>query len=302
MSSAHRSILAVTLFLISTFPGTAAFPQAVKFIRHPADPLPLANVPVAPVPCTWDSDRAPVTRYAAAAGSSDADSPCDTPPVIAPSLIVPSANPCNPSGPAQPGCNPPRDLAQEHLASMGKPGQKILRAREKVLEILQTESACSAWFREKDTNPADTFRTLNFEVDRHGEELILESKGPGDVTLFRYPYVAKVFQGEGPYATITINAKGAFFSPMANVVEVWKEGGPVSNRSPRVTDVGPYAGDTMHAQVLVLLHEFGHVLDILPTDENNVDGKSVQNTNEVLRFCRTEVESKNKRPTLSAAR
>jgi len=72
--------------------------------------------------------------------------------------------------------------------------------------------------------------------------------------------------------------------------------------APRVTDVGPYAGDTMHAQVLVLLHEFGHVLDILPTDENNVDGKSVQNTNEVLTLLRTEVESKNKRPTLSAAR
>ena len=300
MSSAHRSILAVTLFFISTFPGTAAFPQAVKFIRHPADPLPLANVPVAPVPC--DSERAPVTRYAAAAGSSDADSPCDTPPVIVPSVIVPSVNPCNPSSPAQPGCNPPRDLVQEYLASMGKPGQKILRAREKVLEILQTENACSAWFREKDTNPADTFRTLNFEVDRHGEELILESKEPGDVTLFRYPYVAKVFQGEGRYGTITLNAKGAFFSPMANVVEVWKEGGPVTSRGPRVTDVGPYAGDTMHAQVLVLLHEFGHVLDILPSDENNVDGKSVQNTNEVLRFCRTEVESKNKRATLSSAR
>ena len=301
MSSAHRSILAVTLFLISTFPGTAAFPQAVKFIRHPADPLPLANVPVAPAPCIRDSGRVPVTRYAAAAGSSDADSRCDTPPVIVPSLIVPSANPCNPSGPAQPGCNPPRDLAQEHLASMGKPGQKILRAREKVLEILQTESACSAWFREKDTNPADTFRTLNFEVDRHGEELILESKEPGDVTLFRNPYVAKVFQGDGRYATITIDAKGAFFSPIANVLEVWKDG-PVTNRRPRLTDVGPYAGDTMHAQVLVLLHEFGHVLDILPTDENDVDGKSVQNTNEVLRFCRREVESKNKRPTLSAAR
>ena len=302
MSSAHRSILAVALFFISSFSGTTAFPQAAKFIRHPADPLPLANVPVAPAPCTRDSDRAPVTRYAAAAGSSDADSSCGTPPVIAPSVIVPSVKPCNPYGPPQAGCNPPRDLVQEYLESIGKPGRKILRAREKVLEILQTENACSAWFREKGPNPADTFRTLNFEVDRHGEELILESKEPGDVTLFRYPYVAKVFQGEGPYATITINAKGAFFSPMANVVEVWKEGGPVSNRSPRVTDVGPYAGDTMHAQVLVLLHEFGHVLDILPTDENNVDGKSVQNTNEVLRFCRTEVESKNKRPTLSAAR
>jgi len=302
MSSAHRSILAVALFFASNLPGTVAFPQAAKFIRHAAKPLPLANVPVGRAPCLSDLERAAVTPHPAYAASGDADSPCDMPPVIAPSMIAPSVNPCNPSSLAQAGCNPPKDRVQEYLVSMGKPGQKILRAREKVLEILQTENACSAWFREKDPNPADTFRTVNYAVDRRGEELILESKDPGNVTIFRYPYVAKVFQGDGRYATITINAKGAFFSPMANVVEVWKEGGPVTSRGPRVTDVGPYAGDTMHAQVLVLLHEFGHVLDILPTDENNVDGKSVQNTNEVLRFCRPEVESKTKRASLSAAR
>jgi len=190
---------------------------------------------------------------------------------------------------------------QEYLESIGKPGRKILRAREKVLEILETENACSAWFREKDPNPAATFRTLTYVVDRQGEEFILQSKTPDNMTIFRNPYVAKVFQGDGRYATITINARGAFFSPIANVVQVSREGGPVSDRRPRVTDVGPYAGDTMHAQVLVLLHEFGHVLDLLPADENNIDGKSVHNTNEVLRFCRSEVESKGKRATLSAA-
>jgi hypothetical protein len=271
MSSAHLSILAVALFFVSSLSGVPAFPQAVNFIRHAADPVPLASAP---------ADK----------------------PAIVPSGIVASVNPCNPSSPAQTGCNPTRDLVQEYLESMGKRGQKILRAREKVLEILQTENACSAWFREKDPNPADTFRTLNFEVDRHGQELILETKEPDNMIIFRHPYVAKVFQGDGRYATITINANGAFFSPIANVVEVSREGGPVSDRRPRVTDVGPYAGDTMHAQVLVLLHEFGHVVDLLPTDENNVDGKSVQNTKEVLRFCRAEVESKGKRATLSAAR
>ena len=266
MSSAHRSILAVALFFTSGFSGTATFPQAVKFIRHAAEPPALASAP--------------------------ADKP----------VIAPSVNPCNPSSRAQTACNPTRDLVQEYLESLGKPGQKILRARERVLEILQTENSCSAWFREKDPNSADTFRTLNFEVDRKGEELILASKQPGNVTIFRNPYVAKVFQGEGPYATITINTRGAFFSPMASVLEVWKEGGPMTRRGTRATDVGPYGGDTMHAQVLVLLHEFGHVLDLLPLDENDVDGKSVQNTNEVLRFCRAELESKGKRATLSAAR
>lgn len=271
MSSAHRSVLAVALFFVSSLPGATAFPQAAKFISHAAEPPPLASAP---------ADK----------------------PAIVPSVIAPSVNPCNPSSPAKTGCNPLRDLVQEHLESMGKPGQKILRAREKVLEILQAENACSAWFREKDPNPADTFRTLNYAVDRQGEEFILESKDPGNLTIFRNPYVAKVFQADGRYATITINANGAFFNPIAIVLQVWKEGGPIGERRKRATDVGPYAGDSTHAQVLVLLHEFGHVLDILPTDENNVDGKSVRNTNEVLRFCRSEVESKTKRATLSAAR
>ncbi|PYU43642.1 MAG: hypothetical protein DMG53_17805 [Acidobacteria bacterium] len=187
---------------------------------------------------------------------------------------------------------------------MGKTGQKILRARDRVLEILQTENACSAWFREKDSHPADTFRTLSFEVDRHGEEFVQESTDPVDnATIFRNPYVAKVFQGDGRYATITINTNGAFFYPMSVVVQVWKEGVVVSHRGPRPTNVGPYPGDTRKAQVLVLLHEFGHVLDLLPADGNNVEGKSVENTNEVLRFCRAEIESKAKRGALwSSAR
>jgi hypothetical protein len=44
------------------------------------------------------------------------------------------------------------------------------------------------------------------------------------------------------------------------------------------------------------------VLDLLPADENDVDGKSVQNTSEVLRFCRAEIESKARRGAFSAAR
>ncbi len=213
MSSAHRSTMAVALFFTSSLSGTAAFPQAAKFIRNSAEPPPLANVSAAGrAPCISLSERPPVTPHPAAAASSDADSPCHTPLAIAPSMIgpsviAPSVNPCNPSSPAQAGCNPPRDLVEEYLESIGKPGRKILRAREKVLEILETENACAAWFREKDPNPADTFRTLSYVVDRQGEEFILESKAPDNMTIFRNPYVAKVFQGDGRYATITINAK-----------------------------------------------------------------------------------------------
>jgi len=282
---------------MSSFSGTVALPQAVKLIRRAADALPLANLLVGRAPCTRDSGSAVPAPHAATAAGSDLGSPCDTP-----SVNVPSVNPCNASSPAQIGCHAPRDLVQEDLANMGKAGQKILRARHRVLEILQRENACSAWFREKDSNPADTFRTFSFAVDRKGEEFVLESKNLGNMTIFRNPYVARVFQGDGSYATITINLKGAFFSPMARVVEIQKEGGFWRLRGARVLRVGPYAGDSMHAQILALLHEFGHLVDLLPTDEGDQDGKSVQNTSEVLRFCRAEVECKAKRGALSAAR
>jgi len=298
MYSPPRNIRAVALlFILSGLSGTAAFPQSVKFVRRAADPLPLANMPLGRAACVRDSGSAVLAPYAATPSTGDVNSRCDTP-----LANVPSVNPCKPSSPAQTGCNAPRDMVQEELASMGKPGQKILRARERVLEILQTGNPCSAWFREKDSNPAATFRTLSFTVDRKGEEFVLESRNPGDMSIFRNPYVARVFQADGSYATITINLKGAFFSPMARVVEVQKGGGPWSLLGSRVLGVGPYQGDSMHAQILALLHEFGHLVDLLPTDEGDQDGKSVHNTNEVLRFCRAEVESKARRGAFSAAR
>ena len=298
MYSAPGSIRAVAFLVMSSLSGTLAFSQGVKFIRHAADPLPLANMSSGRAPCTMGSASAVVAAYPATSVTSDPSAPCDTP-----SVSVPPVNPCNPAAarPWQVGCDAPRDLVQEDLVAMGKIGQKILRARERVLEILQTENTCSAWLREKDSNPADTFRTLNFEIDRKGEASVRESKGAGGMNIFRNPYVARVIQADGSYGTITINTRGAFFSSMAALVEVQWDGGPLTLRGARPISVGPYGGDTLHAQVLALLHEFGHIVDLLPTDEADQDGKSVQNTAEVLRFCRADVESKGKRATLSAA-
>jgi hypothetical protein len=185
---------------------------------------------------------------------------------------------------------------------MGKPGQKISLAREKVLEILETENACSAWFKRKDPNPAASFRTLSFLLDRNRDDFVVESRDLGPSPTYRHPYVAKVFQGNGPYATVTINRQGAFFSGLATAVEVPKDGGPIHFHGQRMLHVGPYVGDTLEARVVTLLHEFGHAVDLLPPDENNVDGKSVRNTEEVLRFCRAEVDARVKHKVFSAAR
>jgi hypothetical protein len=234
-------------------------------------------------------------RHVNAAAAGDPATSCEEPPAVSPAV-----RPCDSQSPTGPGCVGPTDLVQAQLIALGNAGEKIARAREKVLEILQTENACKAWFQEKDANPAATFRTLSFALDFRGDEYVVESSDIGPMNIFRNPYVAKVIQGDGPYATITLNAKGAFFSTMARVVELHKGGGPSSFRGTYLLHVGPFDGDTLPAQVITLLHEFGHVLDLLPADLDDLDGKSGRNTNEVLRSCSGEIASWARRNMLSA--
>ena len=298
MYSAPRSIQAVALAFVCFVSGSAVFPQTAKFIRRTADPVSLANVRLDPPRCAGDPRTPAADLRATTALAEDATSTCDSSPAADASLV----NPCNSSSGVRIGCHVPRDVMQENLDALGKPGQRILRARKRVLEILETENACSAWFREVDSKPGAIFRTLRFALDLPGEHDVRESRDSGAVDTSRSPYVAKVFQGEGRYATVTINGNGAFFSSLATVIEIPKEGGPSIFRGAHLLRVGPYMGNTLPAQVVALLHEFGHVIDLLPKDGDDQDGKSAQNTSEVLRFCRAAVESKGKRSTLSAAR
>jgi hypothetical protein len=191
---------------------------------------------------------------------------------------------------------------REQWNIIGRPGQEILQARDKVLEILQMDNACSQWYRSKDADPAATFRTLTFELDHKGMDYVVETWGLNGLIIFRNPYVASVTQGGGSYSMVTINRNGAFFGSMANLADQPRDGGPLSFRGVRYLKVGPYAGNTLEARVVTLLHEFGHLLDLLPPDKDDYQGKSVQNTMEVLRFCRAQVESKDRRRVFSASR
>ena len=296
MYSATWSIRAVVLLFVLSLSGSEARAQITKFIRPAADPLPLAKLPLGPAPCLKDAGSAVSVANAATPSPDGLGSNCDAPPVTAPTV-----NPCNPSSPAKTRCNGSRDLVRENLTTMGKEGQKILRARERVLEILETGNACTAWFQEKDSNPAATFRTLSFTLDSKGQEYVLETRD-GSLDMLQSPYVARVFQDSGTYTEITINRNGAFFFPMAAVVKDRKEGGRLNFESTRALKVGPYWGNSPSAQVLTLLHELGHVIDRLPADGGDQEGKSAQNTSEVLRYCRAEVESSVRRGTLSANR
>src|SRR5258708_28189106 len=99
------------------------------------------------------------------------------------------------------GCDAPKDRVQDELAAMGKTGQKILRARAKVLEILETQNTCSAWLREKDSNPAASFRTLDYTVDRRGEAFVRVSRKIETQYFGRDPYVSR--GGQDTVATAT---------------------------------------------------------------------------------------------------
>jgi len=54
--------------------------------------------------------------------------------------------------------------------------------------------------------------------------------------------------------------------------------------------------------MITLLHEFGHIIDLLPQDADNLDGQSVRNTDEVMRHCRPEVEARSKQASRRAGR
>jgi hypothetical protein len=207
-------------------------------------------------------------------------------------------NPCrlrvtrNPDLPRFLPCKEDVDTVPAELSALGKAGLKIARAREEVLDILSSSNACAEWFETKEANAAAIFQSLNFFLDRHGPQDIFASMNKDSNLVMRQPYVARATQDGGAHTTIMINVNGAFYRPLGQVLKTGQESGPVRTVGMRLLTVGNYSGDTLPAQVTTLLHELGHIIDLLPEDADNLDGKSVHNTDEVLRHCRTEVEAR----------
>ena len=300
MYSSIGRIRAVVFFLALGFSGVEARAQLDRFVRTEAEPVRLAAIRMTPAPCARVAELDSLATRVATMPSDEVGAPCDVPSVFTAPVIAPPVNPCNSSRLSNQGCVPLHDVVQEKLATLGKPGQKILRARDKILEILETENACTAWFHEKDANPAATFRTIGFTLDDKGQEYVLETPDNASREMLHFPYVAKVIPGEGAYSNVVINRNGGFFYPMVPVQKGRREPGGPGFLSQHALRVGSYWGDTLSAQVLALLHEFGHVIDRLPEDASDQGEQSAQNTNEVLRYCRAEIESSVKRGTLSA--
>ena len=196
----------------------------------------------------------------------------------------------------------PKDPVEQELIAAGAPGAAISEARDAVLDILEGNNACSAWYRAKEPDAAEIFRSLFYKVDPQGPVYVQKTVFPGDDWQTVQPYVAWSRQDVGPGSTITLNAHGAFFANSAMVLEVRSGGGPSHYDSAQLLDVGGYTGGTLRARELTLLHELGHVIDLLPLDAGVPGGPqiSTRNTAEVLAHCRAEVilrsNRKKKRP------
>lgn len=299
MRAPRRSVQAVIVLLVASFFTSPVFSQSMQFFRVEARSLSLPNPPSSANPCSVDGNRS-VADLAGDLQPGAGVSACSL--SLSKSSAARLAVPCNLSTQAITPCSASSDIVRDDLNTMGKQGQSILRARDKVLEILQAQNACTDWYRTKSSDPVAVFRTLTFSVDRNGDGFVRITPETEGVEMIRNPYVASVEQDGGANSTVTINANGAFFYPAANVVEDRFKGGPVDFHGARAIAVGPYRGGSFRAQVLVLLHEFGHVIDLLPEDRDDRDGRSRQNTLDVLHACRAEVESKAPPHTFLASR
>jgi hypothetical protein len=195
----------------------------------------------------------------------------------------------------QPSETPPtlaaRDPVENEFLGMGVAGFVIAGARQQVILILRESSSCSAWYAQGESNPAAKFASLHFRVDSEGEDTAV-----GDYSslglYYQEPYVARAQQDVGAGSTITLNAHGAYFLWRAPAKAHWG-GGPLVQQPPRRLHIGSYAGGSRNAQVTTLLHEFAHIVGLLPIDSGEANSAlvSTQNTDIVLSHCRKEIEA-----------
>lgn len=185
------------------------------------------------------------------------------------------------------------DPVEKELLDLGHFGESIQNVRAEVLGLLAEESSCSAWFRATEPEAAAKFRSLRYAVDSAGPGEILKIQESNNPTVVIQPYVARTGQNVGAGSTITLNAHGAFFQELARVRT---RDSPIDftfENKYRSLVVGNLPGGSPAARLLTLLHEFGHVIDILPIDAGVPAGPmlSVRNTETVLSHCGSQIRA-----------
>ena len=190
------------------------------------------------------------------------------------------------------------DPVRTELLSLGKRGREVSAAREFILGILEENNACSAWYLAKEPDAVAIFRSLHLALDSRNPGLVRKLMFSDENWEYVHPYVARAQQNVGPGSTITINEHGAFFEDAAGVVVVRSEGGPAVHETARQLYVGNYRGATQPARVLTLLHEFGHIIDLLPFDAGSPTGPEISmlNSRLVIQHCKPEIEASARKP------
>jgi hypothetical protein len=107
----------------------------------------------------------------------------------------------------------------------------------------------------------------------------------------KHPYAARALENAGGNSIVVLNAKGAFFVPVAVVLQQEDMSDLFHASGWRYLLVGSYRGGTLAAQITILLHELGHVVGRLPEDSDELSGQSERNTAAVLRFCRAQIKA-----------
>ena len=185
------------------------------------------------------------------------------------------------------------DPIRAQLLTKGKPGLAVARARSGVIEILQSNNSCSAWFQGVDPNAASTFASLKFIIETNGPKEVLGLRSGSGEMLLKHPYAAKALENS---SVVVLNANGAFFVRAAPVFRQDNQGGFYRLSGSRELRAGSYRGNTRAAQMTILLHELGHVVGLLPNDSDELSGQSERNTAEVLRFCQKQIKAASESP------
>lgn len=189
------------------------------------------------------------------------------------------------------------DPGAEELKSLGERGAMIEQARREVISILAEENSCSAWFRAAEPQAVEKFRSLRFALDSSSNSEIRKFEAWQTNPVFYQPFVARTGQNVGRGSTIMINAGGAFFKEWApvRVMVNLQDKGYVHSFKRLV--VGSFPGGSEEARILTLLHELGHVLDMLPIDSGVPSGPelSTANTELVAHRCGAKIREMAKR-------
>lgn len=178
----------------------------------------------------------------------------------------------------------------------GGNGGKPLPGVNKVKNILNGKSPCAQFFQQgaksflgADTPSAsDLFGSDSIVKDKDGPAKLTKS---ADGNTISQPYAAKTSEGTGANSTIDLNPNGAFFNSTAFFANSMGSGSPATGDLTIGGSDNPrqYAGGSIQAQATILLHEFAHTINLIPSDGGDAT-QSLKNTQTILDHCKDEID------------